>query len=859
MRKEAIGLSIEGTDIKVAHIGLSHKGVILKRLEVARLPEPLGIPTQDEEIADEALDAFEEAFGEVSSSTDSPIEVGEGGEQAGEADSSSALLGILAGYNLTKAKIGVNLPEDAISFYTLSDTFAVKGRKLKRAIIEMVSPRHDGPVSPDMVEYIKSADKNLTCLICDRPPVFLDVLKEIKPFLAHNKPFIGLIDSMDTALMSLVRANHELKEEQITAIIYVGPESTRTIIMKGRDYLMMLPSIQEGANSPDLLNKVYSKMLLEQDEGGLPEITHLVLAGEGDMDEAKEFFVDKMPDAVIEAIKYGKFVGSEMEPSKVPAPLSSFALPLALARKALEPTNPSYYETDFTPEYMKESQKPFRIAWHGLMSLFIIFAMSLLLVIKGGYNLAEMEDLEEDTFNHNRLTKLAQPLLYEIDTLNAQINEYGSEIAQLALLAQDSHVWSESLQKICDLTERCDSLWLVNLSSSDDMGYILRGKSRTRDKITAFASAYQNSYLDTVSRGMIRDYRLWDFTMRVKFPDVLHPQTYLAMVKEHGKDGYGQNAHTQDNTFDLSGDMPGLAMSGQMMPGGDMQAMVSQMGMQSSDMVSSMLKTGFNLYYDQASRVANSPKLAMLKKDQLRQEAELRESLLQKKQELDEQKIAASEKSLEEQYLGPEPDGMQMEPADIFLPAPRTESEAEPDVIIPEAPKSDSRDAADSKPGVIASTAKPKPMNKQEQPTVSATQKPEEPKREKAANSPVKSDENYDRAMDLFKAGQYEQAAELFKDMVAKGGPATDCRAGYWLGHCLYGMGEFQAAIEQFKNSESCKEEGVEDGVLFMLGNCYLRLGDEQSANEKYAKLLQEYPDSRFGSIASARTRAYGK
>jgi len=889
MRKEAIGLSIEGTDIKVAHVAFSHKGVILKRLEVAQLPEPLGIAAEEEEPESESLDAFEEAFGEVGRAKTGPGQEAEDEEQLEEEDASTTLLGVLSGYNLTKAKIGVNLPEDAVSFYTLSDTFAIKGRKLKKALIDMVSPKHDGPISLEMVDYVKAADKNLACLICDREPAFLEVLKELKPFLGMNKPFVGLIDSMDTALMGLVRADHELVEGEITAIIYIGSDSTRIIIMKGREYLRFLPSIQEGANSPELINTVFSKILFEQDEGGLPEINHVVLAGEADMPSALEFFSKRMPDARVEIIRYGKFAGSEMEPSKIPAPLSSFALPLALAKKALDPTNPDYYQTDFTPDYLKESQKPFRIAWHGVLSLLVIFAMSLLLVVKGGYNYVEMAELEKDTFNYSRLTQLAQPLLYEIDMLNEQISLYESEITQLASLAQNSNIWSESLQKLCDLTERCDSLWITSMNSAEDKGYVLGGKSRTREKITALASAYQNSYLDVVNRGMIRDYRLWDFTMRVKFPDALQPQIYLARVKKHGKDGFGQGAHVgADEAAGLVAGAQHLGFSTQQFPamsGGEFPAMPTSFGMDGSVMVDSLLRAGFNAYYEQAKGIAGSPELTRLQTEQEMREAELWRLWMQQKQVEEEQKLAATEKSIDEQYLGPEEKASQSSPTQGPEPAPETEPapEAEP---IPEAkpePAPKAEPAPEAKPEAPAKAKSAGEENKetpqkdeqadQSSPPVKAaeqstTTREEEPKVQKqevagpklqtaSGSTSSAMDGDYDRALELFKAGEYDQSAGLFNEMLAaRTDPKNDCNAHYWLGHCLFGMGDFKAAIVELETAGDCEDKSIQDGVLFMLGNCHLRLGNERSANEKYARLLRDHPTSRFGPIASARTKA---
>ena len=862
MRNEAIGLSIEGTDVKVAHIALSHKGVILKRLDIAQLPAPLGVPLTEEEQEKESMDAFQEAFGEIAE-VGAPVDEraeDEGDEE--EEDASSALLGILSGYNLRKAKIGVNLPEDSVSYYLLSDTFAVKGRKLKRALMELVAPKHERSLSPDMINYVKAADKNLLCMVCDQEPAFLDTLKELKRFLGRNKPYIGLIDSVETALMSLVRANHQVAPGEITALIYVCADSSRVSIMKGAEYMRLLPPIQEGASSPDFGKTIYSKILFEQDEGGLPDIDRVILAGDLDVPSAIEFFSEKFPKAKVETIKYGKFIGTEMEPSKIPAPLSSFALPLALARKSLEPTNPRYYHTDFTPDYLKEAQKPFKIAWHGLLSLVVIFAMSLLLVIKGGYNYVEMQDLKEDTYNHNRLTKLAQPLLHEIDMLNEKISLYESEMKQLASLAQDSHLWSDSLLKLCDLAERCDSLWFTSIKSSENRGYLITGKSRTRDKITALASAFENSYLDTVARGKIRDYGVWDFVLRVRFPDALQPETYLAMVKEHSKDGLGFKAERQvvsrpGSTFVAT---PNLAMTASQRQPGLAQGLLGaplSAGMQGPDIFGAMLRVGFDSYLAQSERIANSPRFRRLRAEQESSEA-LVKKLWEQRRFQREQKLAAAERSLDEKYRGPK---AKASPAsEVLGPFPDRDVRSKPAAKVEESKKKARKMVPKEKAKSLpAPRAKAKGAGKDGQPA-----KKEEGRQDKPAKATVQATTqptpraaaDYDRALELFRSGDYRRSAALFNRILATNKQsAMSCNVHYWLGHCLYSMGNFEGAVAEFEQSKRCEDKSLADGVLFMLGNCLLKLGDSKRAGDEYAQLLRDYPDSRFGPIAQARAR----
>jgi TolA-binding protein len=231
---------------------------------------------------------------------------------------------------------------------------------------------------------------------------------------------------------------------------------------------------------------------------------------------------------------------------------------------------------------------------------------------------------------------------------------------------------------------------------------------------------------------------------------------------------------------------------------------------------------------------------------------------------LDEQKIAAAGKSLDEQYLGPDAKSSQTAP----VLGPEPEPQGEPETIVkPENPKAKTQEAPPEKEQ-ISQAAPPHhgdersgSKTQEEEARPPAPQETYAPGQDAAtASAPIATDGNYDRALELFKAGQYKQAADLFNEALAeRSGPMNDCRAHYWLGHCLYGMGDFEAAIVQFNHSDDCEGASIEDGVLFMLGNCYLRLGDEQSANERYAKLLKDYPGSRFGPIASARTRALGQ
>lgn len=931
MRNEAIGLSVEGTDVRVAHLGLSRKGVILKRLEVTQLPAPLGL-AEDELIETDTMSAFDDAFGDVGAigSEARPKDDGEPVVDE-EIDASSALFNILSEYNMTKSKLALNLQEDTVHFYLFDDNFKVSGPKLKKALVDMVSPNHEVPLSPDMLECIRTQEKKLVCIVSEQQPSALRVIRDLKPFMGNNKPYVGLVDSMETALMSLARANHELAEGEITAIVHIGQDTTRVVVMKGRDYMRLLPPVQEGIRSPDVVKTIFSKILFEQDEGGLPELDRVILAGEAEAAGATDFFTEKMPSAKVEIIKSGKYCGSEMSPSSIPAPLSSFALPLALARKALEPNNPDYYQTDFTPDQLKESQKPFRIAWHGLITLAIIFSVSLFLIFKGSSNYSRMGDLQNSIDYFREYTELAEPLLREVDMLTNQVTLYQTQIAQHAMLSMGSDTWNRSLEKIGDLAERHDSLWLTNLRSAGCNGMVLTGKSRSRRNISLLTSSYREAYLDNVSRGMVRDYPVWDFSLRVRFPDLLEEPVYVAMAQARGNVDFESGAPIGASEVQMPS-MGNLAMFPQMSPSLTGSQQAPGMGgaafaMQGPATFDGVLKAGFNAYYERAEVFAASQEWKEL-------EAE--------------QKIAEAAKTEEEKYLE---SSMGLK-ADVPVVEPQPESEPEvelevledefdddeipfereqshnagplPDVVQQSPPQSSSSenasapaamgelgpagdellvdaDDASSEGNMAAApeeaddSAAERESSQEASENVASNQtsssgsaSPEgasalanegdqarqtknpgemlgserkSPRKVRSAEAAYAANAaGLERALELFNTGEYEKAAGLFEKLLSNDADAsTACKAHYWLGHCHYGTGELHKAIAEFESASTCGGSDIEDGALFMLGNCYLRLGNKAKANHKYAKLLEEFPQSRFCSAASARAESLGR
>jgi tol-pal system protein YbgF len=126
--------------------------------------------------------------------------------------------------------------------------------------------------------------------------------------------------------------------------------------------------------------------------------------------------------------------------------------------------------------------------------------------------------------------------------------------------------------------------------------------------------------------------------------------------------------------------------------------------------------------------------------------------------------------------------------------------------------------------------------------------KPSPPPR---ASGDFKAD--YDRALKLFRAGKYDQAAQLFGTL-AQSDRSHDLadNAQYWLGECYYAKKEYQNAIAEFEKVFAFPNSNKADAAQLKIGMSWLELGKYPEAKEQFIRLLSSYPSSEYVPRARA-------
>lgn len=281
----------------------------------------------------------------------------------------------------------------------------------------------------------------------------LDALQEINPIVSKKSFYYGFIDTNEIALINLVRANYEFPEDEYVLILYIGIDYKVGIVMRGES-LTDIPLIVPESDPITMRQAIYSKVMLEQETSNTLISQNIVLAGDYVTDDDLEFYISKnregQPAVRLELINPDIILEDGVSYPK--DKIARFAIPLALAWRAMHPRYKDFYKCNLLPRSIVEGQKYFKIGWHGFLVMALIFFFALSGTTK---NLQLKQELEQV----RQLNKGLEVELRENRGIIAKLNQVKSELSIL----------QENLKKITEITGRKNQWHYILTMLSDTM------------------------------------------------------------------------------------------------------------------------------------------------------------------------------------------------------------------------------------------------------------------------------------------------------------------------------------------------------------------------------------------------------
>ena len=127
----------------------------------------------------------------------------------------------------------------------------------------------------------------------------------------------------------------------------------------------------------------------------------------------------------------------------------------------------------------------------------------------------------------------------------------------------------------------------------------------------------------------------------------------------------------------------------------------------------------------------------------------------------------------------------------------------------------------------------------------------------KPASDPAKESQEYEVALNQFKAGKYKEAAALFGAFVQKAPDSSLApNAQYWLGNAWYAQRDCKRAIEA-QNIVTTKyaESNKAPDAWLAIATCQQELGNAAGAKRSLETLIGKYPTSPAAENAQQRLK----
>jgi len=521
---EILSLSIDGKNLKLARLKLMSKMLRLQHLEEVKLIKGLQQkPTSDiEKSESDQTEEPEDIFGIEGEEEESDSETEQDelfdlshdeADTIGTPDTNEILLSnLFSGINQKKIDCVLTVSTGGTVFHLLSDHDYrdLKSKEVKNSVIQKLQNFY-GADFPQVL-WAAEVQENGSLLISsiEKNPQLLKLVERTIP-LYSGKVFIKDIIPAEMALVGLIRANHDLQPGEISAVVQLTEKSTRIMILEGNTIRNIIPLINEGYSSGFIMNTVFSKILLELDQGNIPKIDRVILDNP-DQAELQTSMLDRFPDIKVMSIQLDA-EKIEVHPNLVNQ-TSQFHAAIAAAWSCWKHDNDAFPQLSLLPHYIIDRQKVLKLEWHGVAMLILVALTPIIFNHLYQERTREAEMLDHQISLTEEQIIAQQPIKSMVDSMMTEHNMYQAKLTRLDSLSTQILRYSRTLEIISEGFRQVNSSWLTALKA-DANSIQIEGYSLYRSRIPRLASIFADAEILEITGEEVREITMYKFIMQI--------------------------------------------------------------------------------------------------------------------------------------------------------------------------------------------------------------------------------------------------------------------------------------------------------------------------------------------------------
>lgn len=439
-----------------------------------------------------------------------------GNSDASEGGFSNAEIGNIAasleGINLNSAKFIPIGTEPGMNYHIYDGPKEKDKHKQILAITTDIEQSKNIYVAPDVIDYIPYNDKSLLAAFFENNVPCLELLTQLAEHNKKRNYKIQTIKSADISLAYYVAKAVKFFPEDYTLIIYTGKEYSKLIFLEGSKLKHIGSTLDIGTKNLSTYDVYFSKILLEMENGGIPQLDNVILCGEDRSENLILSFYGTFPEANVTELEFIAFNTSNLS-AEAKTKLANFAIPLSVATEFFDEQDKKYKGINILPRYIVETQKILQFGWLSYVLMPLIFLAAFLFTLLILDNEREMEELDVEIARLTRLQQENQALMDQIYPLSDKIAGFDVTKSILDSATVGTEIWGETFDQISDFVERRRNFWVTSIQNLPQNQIRINGYSLSRSVLTEFADYYNSAILENITYEPLRESNAFSFNM----------------------------------------------------------------------------------------------------------------------------------------------------------------------------------------------------------------------------------------------------------------------------------------------------------------------------------------------------------
>jgi hypothetical protein len=341
------------------------------------------------------------------------------------------------------------------------------------------------------------------------------VVSTLRAMKGQNErlPGHGLLEAEPSLYLGLTRAAlaNAGAEQDDALVVRVGEENTLALFTRG-------PAVHQvetlrSLTAEDAPETVCSRVLLLQDEYGIDDMEHVLVAGPGQEEAALvESFEMFFPEAHVEPMRRHLPAGATAEDDPA-AGLTAVAAALRLTGHA--DYAPYFEDVDLLPPKLliRRFELPFSSAVPLLLALLAV--AGIFFGVRYQHMESEQAEVQRrlNAYPENFAEKTPKQLQADIDSVKSTSERYIDGLETLDDLLMGSDQWSHALAEISRETAAVSGIWVENWTPQSQ-SVRLQGNATSRDRVVELAERTEGR-IQSVTFSEIREWPVYSFSMEV--------------------------------------------------------------------------------------------------------------------------------------------------------------------------------------------------------------------------------------------------------------------------------------------------------------------------------------------------------